>query len=90
MHSWTGRYEADGLPGLEDRSHRPRSCPHQMSPLVEAAVLELRRLHPGWGPQRIMVELGRRSVAPLPSESAVYRALIRNCPAPTSSRSAWT
>jgi transposase InsO family protein len=77
LHTWIGRYEADGLPGLEDRSHRPQSCPHQMAPLVEAAVLELRRLHPAWGPRRIVVELGRRRVAPLPSESGVYRALSR-------------
>ena len=30
LHSWIGRYEAGGLAGLEDRSHRPRSYPHQM------------------------------------------------------------
>jgi hypothetical protein len=77
LDTWIGRYEADGLPGLEDRSHRPRSCPHQMSPLVEAAVLELRRLHPAWGPRRIVVELARRGLTPLPSESGVYRALGR-------------
>jgi transposase InsO family protein len=77
LHSWIGRYEADGVAGLEDRSHRPRSCPHQMPSLVEAAVLELRRLHPGWGPRRKVVELARRGVTPMPSESGVYRALTR-------------
>src|SRR3712207_1790803 len=69
LHAWIGRYEADGLPGLEDRSHRPRSCPHQMPSVVEVAVLELRRLHPAWGPRRIVVELGRRGVVPVPRES---------------------
>jgi transposase InsO family protein len=77
LHTWIGRYEADGLQGLADRSHRPRSCPHQMSPPVEAAALELRRLHPAWGPRRIVVELARRGVVPVPSESGVYRALTR-------------
>ena len=77
LHAWLGRYEAAGLEGLADRSHRPDSCPHQMPPLVKAAVLELRRLHPVWGPRRLMVELARRGVAPLPSESGVYRALTR-------------
>ena len=77
LHTWLGRYEAGGLPELADRSHRPVSCPHQMPPLVEAAVLELRRVHRGWGPRRIVVELARRDVAPLPSESGVYRALTR-------------
>jgi transposase-like protein len=30
LHSWLARYEAEGLAGLLDRSHRPASCPHQM------------------------------------------------------------
>jgi transposase-like protein len=32
LHSWLGKYEAGGLEGLADRSHRPRGCPHQMPP----------------------------------------------------------
>ncbi|WP_155991930.1 helix-turn-helix domain-containing protein, partial [Nocardioides sp. URHA0032] len=35
VHQWLARYEAGGLEGLADRSHRPRSCPHQMDPGVE-------------------------------------------------------
>jgi transposase len=27
LHSWLARYEAVGLDGLMDRSHRPVSCP---------------------------------------------------------------
>jgi transposase len=46
LHSWLARYEAEGLQGLIDRSHRPVSCPHQMSAAVEAALLELRRSRP--------------------------------------------
>src|SRR3954447_2058227 len=60
LHAWLGRYEVGGLEGLADRSHRPRSCPHQMPAPVEAAVLELRRLHPAWGPRRLVVELAGR------------------------------
>ena len=78
VHSWLRRYEAEGLEGPADRSHRPASCPHQMpAAAVQAAVLEMRRAHRAWGPRRIVVELARRRVAPLPSESAVYRALRR-------------
>jgi transposase InsO family protein len=77
LHSWLARYEACGLEGLADRSHRPVSCPHQMSPVVEAAVLELRRSRPYWGPRRLVFELAKRKVSPVPSESAVYRALVR-------------
>jgi transposase InsO family protein len=77
VHTWLGRYEAGGLAGLGDHSHRPASCPHQMSGALEAMVLELRRWKPFWGPHNIVVELRRRQVKPLPSESAVYRCLVR-------------
>jgi transposase len=46
LHSWLARYEAEGLEGLVNRSHRPLSCPHQMPAPVEALVLELRRSPP--------------------------------------------
>ncbi|WP_139803656.1 helix-turn-helix domain-containing protein, partial [Mycobacterium avium] len=39
LHAWLTRYEAEGLDGLTDRSHRPVSCPHQMPAVVEAALL---------------------------------------------------
>ena len=77
LHSWLARYEAEGLEGLKDRSHRPRRCPHQMDAQVEAALLELRRSRPYWGPRRLVFELARRGVVAVPSESAAYRALVR-------------
>ena len=77
MHAWLARYEAEGLEGLGDRSHRPASCPHQMPAEVEAAVLELRRSRPYWGPRRLVFELAKRNIAPLPSPAAAYRALLR-------------
>ena len=44
---------------------------------IEARVLELRRLHPHWGPMSIRHRLGREGVDPLPSVSGIYRALRR-------------
>ena len=75
LHGWLARYEAGGLEGLADRSHRPRSCPHQMPALVEVALVELRVAHPTWGPRRLAFELGKRDLEV--SESAAYRALVR-------------
>jgi transposase InsO family protein len=60
---------------LADRSHRPRSCPHQMPGDVEVALVELRLAHSSWGPRRLSFELGRRGMSV--SESAAYRALAR-------------
>jgi transposase InsO family protein len=77
MHRWLARYERDGLEGLGNRSSRPAHCPHQTPPAVEAMVLEMRRSHPYWGARRIAFELARKRVEPAPSESAVYRCLVR-------------
>src|SRR4029079_10143502 len=75
VHSWLARYEAGGLEGLGDRSHRPRSCPHQMGSSVEVEIARLRSVHPSWGPRRLVFELAKQEV--VVSESAVYRALVR-------------
>jgi transposase InsO family protein len=48
-----------------------------MPAAVEVLVLEMRRAHPYWGARRIAFELTRKGVQPAPSESAVYRCLVR-------------
>jgi transposase InsO family protein len=79
VSGWKSRYKASGLAGLADRSRRPASCPHQASAEVEAAVCELRRKHPKWGPRRIAFVLERSgTVAPVPSRMTVYRILVRH------------
>jgi transposase len=78
VHSWLRRYASSGLAGLADRSCRPASCPHQMAPAVETRVVELRRTHPSWGPRRIVHQLGRDGLQPVPGRSSVYRALVRH------------
>jgi len=81
VHDWLNKYEAGGVEGLVDRSHRPRGCPHQMSSAVEVAVVELRRGHRSWGPRRLAYELARRELVAerqLPSESGIYRCLVRH------------
>jgi transposase InsO family protein len=45
---------------------------------VEATVLEWRRTHPGWGQRRLLHELGKAGIEPLPSLSGIYRALLRS------------
>ncbi|GAA0903964.1 hypothetical protein GCM10009574_094110 [Streptomyces asiaticus] len=61
VSGWKSRYAVSGLAGLADRSRTPGSCPHQASAEAEAAVCELRRKHPRWGPRRILhvLEFGR-------------------------------
>jgi transposase InsO family protein len=79
VHAWLRRYAADGgLGGLGDRSSRPHSCPHQMSPATEAKIVEIRRAHPGWGADRIGYQLERDGIVPVPARTSIYRALVRN------------
>jgi hypothetical protein len=62
VHRWLGWYAESGLAGLVDRSHRPRSHPAQTPAEVGAAVCELRRAYPRWGPRRLEYELVGRPV----------------------------
>src|SRR5712691_4573107 len=77
MHGWLARYEAEGLEGLNNRSHRPANSPQQITAVLEARVLEMRRAKPFWGACRIALEFVRKGIRPAPSESAVYRCLVR-------------
>jgi transposase len=78
VHRWLRRYAAEGLAGLADGSARPLSCPHQMPPVVEARIVELRRVNPGWGPRTIRFRLEAERVVPLPGRSSIYRCLVRH------------
>jgi transposase InsO family protein len=79
LHSWLGRYLSEGLAGLADRSHRPRSSPLQVAAAVEVRVAELRRAHPRWGAKRIRLEMLKTPDPGLrvPSARTVNRILIR-------------
>ncbi len=67
---WWHRFQADGLAGLEDRSSRPRSCPHQTPAHLEARILRLRRKE-RLGPARLAGRLG------IPA-STVHKVLLRH------------
>jgi transposase len=79
VHSWVRRYLVEGLPGLADRSHRPKSSPRRVAAEVEVRVAELRRAHPRWGSKRIRMEMLRRPVPGLvvPSRATINRILVR-------------
>ena len=78
VHGWLSRYEHGGLAGLADHSHRPRFQPRQLNAEIEALICQLRGGHPRWGPRRLLYELGKAKVSPLPSRSTIYRVLVRH------------
>lgn len=59
-YKWIERYEAEGASGLEDRSRRPHTCPHETPTRVVEALLEFRRRHPTWGAKKILRVLSQR------------------------------
>jgi transposase InsO family protein len=78
LHSWRKRFEAEGLPGLVDRSRRPKSSPSRVDAEAEALICRLRQEHPRWGARRIVHELGRRGIAAVPGRATVHRVMVRN------------
>jgi transposase len=77
IYRWMQRYEQGGLAALAERSHRPRSCPHQIDAQVEDRIITLRRVHPSWGPIRLQYHLEQEGLV-VPSHMAIYRALVRH------------
>jgi len=78
VHRWLRRYASGGLAGLADGSPKPDTCPHQIDPVVEALIVELRLDNPGWGPRTLLFGLEAAGVDPLPGRSSVYRCLVRH------------
>jgi transposase len=56
LHAWLARYEAEGVQGLVDRSHRPARCPHQMPAYVVSS-------------RRSSLKLSARADAPRPEQT---------------------
>lgn len=76
LYKWMADYEAGGLEGLQDRSHRPLHVPHQLDGEREAAIIRLRLAHPYWGPVSIAHQMMRDGIKP-PSLMTIHRVLAR-------------
>ena len=78
VHTWLRRYANGGMAALADKSSKPESCPHQMAPVIEARVVELRRAHPKWGPRSIRI--GIVACAPWRCSRAPNSSVSRRTP----------
>lgn len=75
-YKWVRRYADEGAKGLEDRSRRPHSCSHQTQGPVIDALVQFRRLHPTWGPKKLLDRLVRKEPSwPWPAPSTASRIL---------------
>ena len=79
-YKWLARYAAEGPPGLCDRSHAPRACPHRIGDALAALRRATRRAHPTWGPAKLLQYLAPRhpEVEDWPAVSTVADLLARH------------
>lgn len=81
VYELVARFREGGYSALEPRSRRPHSCPHQIAPEVEFAIVEVRRElvaagHDG-GAHSIAHHLVGR-IEKVPSVTTIWRVLSRN------------
>ncbi|MGA8541656.1 MAG: IS481 family transposase [Terriglobales bacterium] len=58
-YKWLARYQQEGAEGLRDQSRAPQEHPNQILAEVAEAVVDLRREHPLWGPEKLRARLQR-------------------------------
>jgi transposase InsO family protein len=75
FYTWRRRYDADGLDGLRDRSHRPQVSPNATRTEVVGKIIYLRQ-HYHFGPAKIAMYLKRYHEIQI-SNSGVWRILKR-------------
>jgi transposase len=75
FYTWRRRYDAHGLDGLRDRSHRPHLSPNATRTEVVGKIIYLRQ-HYHFGPAKIAMYLKRYHDLQL-SNSGVWRILKR-------------
>ena len=77
-YKWLVRFRLSGRSGLHDRSRRPHRSPRQLTLRWQAALRQLRRRHPTWGPRKLRARLRQlHSRVRLPSARTLGRWLRR-------------
>ena len=77
-YKWLGRYRAEGVAGLKDRSRRPQNSPHRTDAKVEQKVVQLRKKHPAWGGRKLQARLKALKEPQVPSPSTITAILHRH------------
>lgn len=82
FYKWRRRYLAGGVDALAPLSRAPKRSPRATPPVVIEAVIRLRKelddLTGDSGPATIRYHLAQRKVKPVPSESTIWRILVRH------------
>lgn len=76
-YRWLGRWRAEGVAGLVDRSRRPVWSPARTVGCMELLVLTVREEHPSWGGRKISRRLRDLGFVGVPEPSTVTGILRR-------------
>jgi len=74
-YRWWGRYQQQGVLGIEERSRRPRRSPERTAAEIEEQVVQLRQRRPDWGARKLQVLLQRQGTRL--ATRTVHRILVR-------------
>jgi putative transposase len=75
-YKWRGRYQAEGVAGLEEQSRAPEHCRWAMSAATRQRILGIRREHPRWGPRTIRAYLEQHGSRGKPPAASTIGALL--------------
>lgn len=73
VRKWRDRFREFGLQGLKDKSRKPGSSPKRIAIDIEVRLVELKKRHPSFGPQRL-----KDFYDDIPSNSVCYRVWHEN------------
>ena len=77
-YKWLARFDEGGRRGLQDRRRAPHQCPHRIAADVAALICAARRVHPSWGPAKLLAWLRpRHPTLGLPAVSTAGDLLTR-------------
>ena len=60
IYKWIGRYEAEGPPGLEERSRVPVSHPNAIPLKIAREIVAVKLRYKKWGPKKVLAWLGEQ------------------------------
>lgn len=70
-YKWLTRYKSEGICGLDDRTRRPRNITRHIEPVVEEAIVSMRKTHPTWGARKIRRRLQDILAGSIPACSTI-------------------
>ena len=76
-HKLLSRYASHGLKGLEEQSRAPKSVASKTAAEVERLIVAERRLHPTWGPKKIVAVLGKKHGLERPPATSTVGAILK-------------